>query len=69
MKLWVKVFPKSREDKVIVKDNIIEVRVKEPADKNKANIAVVKLLKKHFGADVRLVSGATSRRKLVEVMY
>lgn len=44
------------------------VNVKEPRQKGKANQAVLKLLKKHFGRQARLVSGATSTTKIVELL-
>jgi len=44
------------------------VKVKEPRQKGKANQAVLKLLKKHFGKQARLVSGATSTTKIVELI-
>ncbi len=43
------------------------VRVKEQRKKGKANTAVLKLLKKHFGRQARLVSGMTSTTKIVEI--
>jgi len=43
------------------------VQVKAPASKGKANKAVIKLLKHHFGRQVFLVSGHTSSRKIFEV--
>jgi uncharacterized protein (TIGR00251 family) len=44
------------------------VRVKEPRLKGKANQAVLKLLKRHFGKQAKLVSGATSTTKIVELL-
>ncbi len=43
------------------------VRVKEQRKKGKANTAVLKLLKKYFGRQARLVSGMTSTTKIVEI--
>ncbi len=43
------------------------VQVKEPASKGKANKAVIKLLKRYFNREVRIVSGHTSSRKIFEV--
>jgi hypothetical protein len=48
-------------------DGSLVVWVKAKAEKGKANIAVVKLLSKHFGGRVRIISGITSRQKIVEV--
>lgn len=43
------------------------VRVKEPRKKGKANAAMLKLLKKHFGKRAWIVSGHASTRKVVEI--
>jgi hypothetical protein len=48
----------------------LKVAVKAPAEKGKANAAVIKLLAKLLGvsrADVRIVRGRTGRRKTVRV--
>ncbi len=44
------------------------VCVKEQRLKGKANQAVLKLLKKHFGKRARLISGATSTTKIIELL-
>lgn len=62
----IKVVPNANTDEVIEGDPLI-VRVKAPPAKGKANKAVVKLLSNYFNADVRIVSGATSRKKLVAI--
>lgn len=70
MKIHVKVIPNSKTEKIEkmeTADNWFIVRVKEPAEKGKANKALVKLLKKYFKKQVRIVSGFTSRRKIVEI--
>jgi uncharacterized protein (TIGR00251 family) len=43
------------------------VRVREQRKKGKANAAVLKLLKKHFGNPARIVRGLTSTIKIVEI--
>jgi len=62
----IKVIPNSSVEAVIEAEPLI-VRVKEPPTKGKANKAVVKLLSGYFNANVRIVSGARSRRKIVEI--
>lgn len=44
----------------------ILVRLCEPADKNKANIALIKLLTGISGFQVRICAGANSRIKVIE---
>jgi hypothetical protein len=65
--LEIKVIPNSRVEKVIEGEPMV-VKVREPPEKGKANKAVVKLLSKHFGSRVRIVSGDKSRTKLVEIL-
>ena len=48
-------------------EGVYIVRVKAPRRKGKANKAVLRLLRKHFGHPVHIVSGLTSTRKIVEV--
>jgi uncharacterized protein (TIGR00251 family) len=65
-RLEIKVIPNSATEEVIEAEPLI-VRVREPPSKGKANRAVVKLLARYFNANVRIVSGATSKRKVVEL--
>jgi len=65
-KIEIKVVPNSNVEEIIEAEPLV-IRVKEPPTKNKANKAVIKLLSKYFNAHVRIVSGAKSRRKNVEI--
>jgi uncharacterized protein (TIGR00251 family) len=67
MRKQIKVVPNSKNSGVAEKDGVLIVRVKEPAEKNRANAAVIKLLSKHFNSSVRIVSGFSSRKKAVEI--
>jgi uncharacterized protein (TIGR00251 family) len=62
----VKAGQREEDIQKIGEDHIL-VHVKAPASKGKANKAVIKLLKKHYGRQVFLVSGHTSSRKIFEV--
>ncbi|MDY6985552.1 MAG: DUF167 domain-containing protein [Candidatus Thermoplasmatota archaeon] len=66
MRIKIKVVPNSDRDEVIEGDPLI-VRVRDMPVKGKANRAVIKLLSKHFNSRVRIVSGAKSKEKIVEV--
>lgn len=72
MKLFVKVKPKVREEKVKQIDTMhFEVWVKEPPAEGKANAAVERALAKYFGvapARVAVVSGHASRQKTVVIL-
>jgi uncharacterized protein (TIGR00251 family) len=65
-RIAIKVIPNSKTEEILDAEPMI-IRVKEPPTKGKANKAVVMLLSRYFNADVRIVSGAKSRRKVVEV--
>ena len=57
-----------REDSVEkISDDHLLVKVKAPASKGKANKAVIKLLKNHYGRQVNLFSGHTNSRKIFEI--
>ena len=71
MKIFVEAKPRSKEPCVErVDENHFKVLVKEPPEAGKANMAVMKALKEHFNvnwSDIRLVSGASSRKKVFEI--
>jgi uncharacterized protein (TIGR00251 family) len=43
------------------------VKLKSFPEKGEANLELLKLLKKHFGREVKIKSGFTSRMKVIEV--
>ncbi len=71
MRYMVKVKPTAREEKVETRDDgSLFVSVKEPPIQGRANQGVCRVLAAHFGlslASVRILSGHTSRIKLIEV--
>jgi len=68
MRITVDVKPKSRKDSVeVIEEDHYMVRVRAPASKGKANVAVTKLLKKYLGKPVSIISGHTSSRKIFVV--
>ncbi len=71
MRFQVKVKPAAREERVETRDDgSLFVAVTEPPVKGRASAAICRALAAHFGlslASVRILSGHTSRAKLVEV--
>jgi uncharacterized protein (TIGR00251 family) len=63
----VKVIPSAGKDYVREAEGMLIVMTKSPARENRANASVLKLLSRHFGRPVRMVSGFKSRRKVVEI--
>jgi uncharacterized protein (TIGR00251 family) len=60
----VHVTPSSGEDSLRWVDGVLKVKTKVPADRGRANKAVVEILKPFFGA-CDIVTGHRSRRKTV----
>jgi len=44
----------------------VKVSIKEPAENNKANIEIIKYFKKLTKKDVKIISGFTSKKKLLK---
>ena len=67
MFMKIKVKSHSGRQEIEKKENYYLVHLKSPAEDNKANIELLKLLKKYLGKKARIKSGFTSRNKLVEI--
>lgn len=71
MKLSIKVKPNSIQEKIILlgKNNYL-VSLTSPAEKNKANLELIKVLSKHFKIPQKSIiikSGLTNKNKIIEV--
>jgi len=68
MRLTIKVKPSSRKQEIIkISDEEYKVYLKSRAEDNKANIELLKMLKKYFGRQARIIKGARSRNKIIEI--
>jgi len=67
MKQKIKVIPNSKQEKIFIKDGILVVKIKEKLEKGKANAAVIKVLENYFNKKIRIVSGFTSKNKVIEL--
>jgi len=69
MKLKIKLHPNSSQEKIEkISEKEYEVWIKENPIDGKANIALLKFLKKHFKSEVKICSGFTSKNKIVEII-
>jgi uncharacterized protein (TIGR00251 family) len=71
MIIHVKVKPNSLEQSIEKMEENYVVRLKSTPSKlgqGKANLELIKLLKKYFGSEVKIKSGFNSRRKIVEIL-
>jgi uncharacterized protein (TIGR00251 family) len=71
MIIQVKAFPSARENKIIkIDENNFEVRVKEKAEDNKANFAILELVADYFKvslSQVKFIKGIKSRNKVLKI--
>ena len=69
MKISVKAKPGSYEEKITKLDEAsFVISVKEPPVNGLANKAILKVLREYFHtSNVRIVSGHTSRNKIIEI--
>lgn len=60
----------SSDGRLEVSRDEITISIKSPPERGRANRELIKRLAAHFGVDenrIRIISGLTSRKKLVEV--
>jgi uncharacterized protein (TIGR00251 family) len=67
MRLAIRVRPKSGKECVFWDGSSVLVSVKDAPEKGAANSAVIKLLKRELGWQARIVRGAKSRNKIIEI--
>jgi len=68
MKIEVSVKPNSGKSEVEkISENSFKVFLKSAPENNKANLELLKLMKKYFKKDVCFLRGLSSRKKFLEV--
>jgi len=67
MKIKVKVKPNSGRQEIVKEGDKYLVYLKSCPENNKANVELVKLLKKYFSRPVKIKSGLSSRKKIIEI--
>jgi len=63
----VKVKPHSGRQEIVNEGKNYVVYLKSVPEDGKANIELIKILKKHFKKEIKIKSGKTSRNKIVEI--
>jgi uncharacterized protein (TIGR00251 family) len=63
----VAVVPKSGSFRITQKDGKLKIFLKSAPEDNKANFELITQLEKKLGCNVRLVSGAKSRHKKLDI--
>jgi len=67
MLIKVKVKLNSSKQEIIKTEEGYLAYLKEKAKNNKANLELIKLLKKHFDKEVRIKSGLKNKNKIIEI--
>ncbi|HSB47802.1 MAG TPA: DUF167 domain-containing protein [Candidatus Bilamarchaeum sp.] len=63
----VTVAPNSRGFSLSIKNGRIRIALKSPPENNRANIELIRELSRLTGSGVRILSGAGSKRKTLEI--
>lgn len=68
MIIKIKVYPNSGKEEIFkIKEDFYKVYLKKPAENNKANIELIKVLKKHFHQNVNIIKGIRSKDKIIQI--
>ena len=68
MRLNIKVQPNSARQEIHrINENSYKIFLKKSPEENKANRELTKFLRKHFKKKVTIISGFTSKNKVVEI--
>lgn len=68
MKIKIKVHTNSSQEKILqLNKDSFEIWIKQKPIENKANFHLEKLLKDYFKREVKIISGLTFKKKIVEI--
>ncbi|MDP3027865.1 MAG: DUF167 domain-containing protein [Nanoarchaeota archaeon] len=68
MILKIKVKPNSDKQEIEkIDEENYKISLKSKPEDNKANIELIKLLKKHFEKDIKIIKGLRNRNKIIEI--
>ena len=68
MKIKIRVIPNSKNQKIEKSEQGYKVWLKSRAENGKANVELIKLLKRKFNKQVRIIIGLKNKNKIVEVL-
>lgn len=67
MIIKIRVKTNSKNNEIIKENDFYRINIKSPAENNKANIKLMKLLTKHFKKRARIIKGLKSKEKLISL--
>ena len=59
--------PNSRKTEITSEDKTVKINVKGRAENGEANLELIKFLSRKYGDDIKIISGKTSRKKLIRI--
>ncbi len=68
MVIKVKVKPNSKNQGIEKKNGFYIIKLKSSPENNKANLELLKLLKKYFKKEIKIKSGFVSKNKIIEIL-
>ncbi|MDP3918954.1 MAG: DUF167 family protein [Nanoarchaeota archaeon] len=68
MRIDIKVKLKAGRSEIVKEGDSYVAYLKSEPEKGKANLELIKIAKKFFKKDVKIVSGLTSKRKVIEIL-
>ena len=64
----IKVKPSSGKQEIEkISNNQYLINLKNPPEDNKANLELIKILKKHFKRNIKIIKGQKSKNKIIEI--
>lgn len=66
--LKLKVVPQAGRTELVEENGKLKLYLKSAPEKNKANMELIKLFKKKYKMSVRIKSGASNRKKVLEIL-
>lgn len=70
MRIQVKVIPNASQSVIIPQEDTWKIKVQTPPENGRANKEIIKLIAKFFDvprSDVKIISGESSKTKIIEV--
>ena len=67
MIIEISVVPKSRKFRIVKKNGLLKAYLRNPPEENRANLELIKEFEKLFGKPVRIISGAKSKKKKIQL--
>ena len=67
MRIEIKVKPRSGRSEIVEEKGVLVAYLRSAPENGKANLELMKLARKHFGKPARIIVGATSKKKVLEL--